>query len=202
MVEALQCTRYCVSISNLTKLEFNMGFISINETRSMCQTSSHIYTHFYWIRDKQSRSIREAFEMNVCVMNTVHQLLDHSGQATPAKHLSRDERSLEVYDIEHWPETFNSLLMHDFPSLCISVDSSVASLSGFVVTLTWTPSVDASQRIEVLVYISALTVLLCLVLRTCFMGIARVSLEQFAETQGGSSLLADQLHSLVTKGEL
>ena len=140
--------------------------------------------------------------MNVCVMDTVHQLLDRSGQATPAKHICRDERSLEVYDIEHWPETFNSLLIHDFPSLCISVDSSVASLSGFVVTLTWTPPVDVSQRIEVCVYIFALIMLLSLVLRTCFMGMARVSLEQFSGTQGGSSLLADQLHALVTRGEL
>jgi hypothetical protein len=140
--------------------------------------------------------------MNVSVMKTVHQLLDHSGQATPAKHIARDQRSLEVYDIEHWPETFNSLLMHDFPSLCISIDSSVASLSGFVVTLTWTPPVDASQRVEVFVYIIALTVLLCLVLHTCFLGISRVSLEQFADMQGGSSLLTDQLHALVSKGEL
>ena len=139
-------------------------------------------------------------------MNTVQQLLDSSGQATPARHLSRDERSLDVYDIEHWPETFNALLMHDFPSLRISVDSSVASLSGFVVTLTWTPPVDASQQIAVCVYIFVLTVLLGLVLRTCFISncipLARVSLEQFASTQGGSSLLADQLHALVTRGEL
>jgi hypothetical protein len=140
--------------------------------------------------------------MNVSVMETVHLLLDRSGQATPAKHLSRDERSLEVYDIEHWPETFNSLLIHDFPSLCISVDSSVASLSGFVVTLTWTPPVDASQRIEVFVYIFALIMLLGLVLRICFMGMAQVSLDQFNGTHGGSSLLADQLHALVNRGEL
>ena len=144
--------------------------------------------------------------MNVCVMNTVHQLLDSSGQTTPAKHLSRDERSLEVYDIEHWPETFNSLLMHDFPSLRISVDSSVASLSGFVVTLAWTPPVDASRQIGVVVYILALTVLLGLVLYTCFMSSsipsARVSLEQFSAIHGGSSLLADELHAIVNRGEL
>ena len=141
-------------------------------------------------------------DMKVCVMNTVHQLLDRSGQATPAKHIARGDCSIEVYDIEHWPETFNSLLMHDVPSLRISVDSSVASLSGFVVTLTWTPPVDASHRIEVCVYIFALTVLLGIVLYTCFIGITRVSLEQFAEMQGGSSLLTDQLHALVSKGEL
>jgi len=69
------------------------------------------------------------------IVETVHLLLQQSGQSVPAKILTIDINSVQIYDVEHWPETFNTLLLHDTPSLVISVDSSNASVSGFVVTL-------------------------------------------------------------------
>jgi len=83
--------------------------------------------------------------MKTCVMDTVHTVLRKSGQSVPAKHISISENSLQVYDVEHWPETFNSLLLHDFPSIAISIDSSTASVSGFVITLAWNPPIDVSE---------------------------------------------------------
>jgi len=155
--------------------------------------------------------------MDESVMKTVHILLDRSGQAVPAKHISRDDRSLEVYDVEHWPELFNSILRHDFPSLSISIDSSVASLSGFIVTLVWSPPVDASKWIASAVYLTVLAVILCFVLRTCSVGMTRVPIEKLTQLtelyngpvnfsgnshSNGSSLLAEQLHSLMTRSDL
>jgi hypothetical protein len=94
-------------------------------------------------------------------MDTVHALLDKSGQAVPAKHISIGKHSLQIYDIEHWYENFNSLLLHDFPTLVISIDSSSASLSGFVITLHWTPPLDATQWIGTVVHI--LVMCICLI---------------------------------------
>ena len=69
------------------------------------------------------------------IIQTVNALLEQSGQSVPAIFLTIDINSAQIYDVEHWPETFNSLLLHDTPSLVISTDSSNASVSGFVVTL-------------------------------------------------------------------
>jgi hypothetical protein len=155
--------------------------------------------------------------MDESVLKTVHTLLERSGQAVPAKHIARDDRSLEVYDVEHWPELFNSILRHDFPSLSISIDSSVVSLSGFIVTLTWSPAVDASKLIASAVYLTVLTVILCFVLRTCSVGMTRVPIEKLTQLtelyngplnfsgpshSKGSSLLADQLHALMARSDL
>ena len=98
--------------------------------------------------------------MKVQIMDTVHALLHQSGQAIPAKHISIGKHSLQVYDVEHWYESFNSLLLHDFPTLLISIDSSSASLSGFVITIHWTPPLDTTRCIGTFIHI----VLMCLVL--------------------------------------
>ena len=98
--------------------------------------------------------------MKTRVMESVHDLLQQSGQSVPAKHLSIGKRSIQIYDVEHWPESFNSLLLHDIPSIVISIDSSTASLSGFVVTLHWKPSVDMSQCVGIFVH----CLLLCCVI--------------------------------------
>lgn len=86
-------------------------------------------------------------------METVHALLQQSGQAIPAKHISIGKNSLQIYDIEHWYENFNSLLLHDFPTVVISIDSSSASLSGFVITIHWTPPLDAFRWVGILAHI-------------------------------------------------
>lgn len=113
--------------------------------------------------------------MKTLVMQTVHALLAQSGQGVPAKHMSIDANSLQVYDVEHWPESFNSLLVHDFPSILISVDSSDASLSGFVVTLRWDAAVDISAMACAVVHLVVATCVLCLLARACFVSFALVS---------------------------
>lgn len=42
-----------------------------------------------------------ATSMKARIMNTVHALLQKSGQSVPAKHLSIGDRSLQVYDVDH-----------------------------------------------------------------------------------------------------
>lgn len=155
-------------------------------------------------------------------MQTVHALLRQSGQAVPAKHFSTGDNSLQVYDVEHWPETFNSLLLHDFPSIVISIDSSVASLSGFVVTLCWTPPVDISRCVCDIVHVFVFCLVLSMVVRACAMGLLQVSVDdsmaQIRElylhgsgrngttrdfgAYAPSSLLTDQLRSFITQSEL
>lgn len=155
--------------------------------------------------------------MKTLIMETVHALLEQSGQTVPAKHLSVGERSLQVYDVEHWPESFNSLLLHDFPSLVISIDTSAASLSGFVVTLHWKPAVDLSQCVGVFIHCLVVFILILCVMRSCWTNLEQVSLENleyiralyFANgtsaefgTYGPSSLLTDQLRAVMSHGEL
>jgi hypothetical protein len=108
-------------------------------------------------------------------MQTVHALLQQSGQGVPAKHLSLGPTSLQVYDVEHWPESFNSLLLHDFPSIVISVDSSDASLSGFVVTLRWSAAVDVSTMVSTVVHVVVVACMLCFTVRACLLAYAQVS---------------------------
>ena len=76
-------------------------------------------------------------QMKTHVVNTVNTLLQRSGQSFPVNNLSRGKNSVQVYDVKHWPDIFNVLLLHAFPSISISVGASVASR--FVVTLRWHP---------------------------------------------------------------
>jgi hypothetical protein len=89
---------------------------------------------------------------------------------------------MQLYDIEHWPDKFNSLLLHDFPSLDISVDASDASLSGFAVTLRWNPA-NSSQLgfINETVHVLVSFLLISLVLYACCTGFNRVSMEELRE---------------------
>jgi hypothetical protein len=91
--------------------------------------------------------------MKAEIMDTVHALLQESGQAVPAKHISIGKNALQIYDIEHWYENFNSLLLHDFPAVVISIDTSSASLSGFVITIRWTPPLDSFKWVCILAHI-------------------------------------------------
>ena len=97
------------------------------------------------------------------VMDTVNMLLQRSGQYFPAKNMSRDNNSVQVYDVEHWPDIFNTLLIHDFPSIVVSFDTSTSSLSGFVVTLQWRSVVDASAWVGAVVHILFMILVLCMV---------------------------------------
>jgi hypothetical protein len=150
------------------------------------------------------------------VMDTVNALLQHSGQTVPAKSLHIADNSLQVYNVEHWPETFNSLLVHDFPSLRISIDSSANSLSGFVVTLQWDALLDISQKVTVLVYFLTMFGLVCFVLHTSVTNFQNISIDHMRHIRdlylngyngtdtglGGGSRLAEQLRSLITHSEL
>jgi hypothetical protein len=155
--------------------------------------------------------------MKKLIMETVHLLLNQSGQSVPAKHLSVGDHSLQIYDVEHWPESFNSLLLHDFPSIVISIDSSGASLSGFVVTLHWKPAVDFSEFIGVLVHCSFLFVVIIVVLQACWGNMQNVSLQNIEDVRvlylgnnttkgfgayGPSSSLTDELRAVMSHGEL
>jgi hypothetical protein len=147
------------------------------------------------------------------IVDTVNLLLQQSGQSVPAKILTIDENSVQVYDVEHWPETFNSLLLHDTPSLVISTDSSNASVSGFVVTLHWNPPVDISKWFGSVMHCLVVFVMILVVTRCCVEGMHQLSLddtptkirELYLRGAGGnatardfgayapSSLLAEQL---------
>ena len=150
-------------------------------------------------------------------MNTVHLLLERSGQSVPAKHLSNGTRSVQVYDIDHWPESFNSLLVHDFPSIIISIDSSSASLSGFVVTIQWKPVVDRSDCIRFVSHIIFLCVLIAYVSHACLANIESIPLNNIQEinemylsnstaghfgADGPSSPLTDELRAVMAQGGL
>ena len=152
-------------------------------------------------------------KMKERVMNTVHALLQRSGQSVPAKHLSISDRALQVYDVDHWPESFNSLLLHDFPSIIISIDSSVASLSGFVITLQWKPVVDRSDFIRFVAHILIMCVLISYVSRVCLANFHNVPLNSIQEIKeiyignstagtfgahGPSSLLTDELRAVMS----
>jgi hypothetical protein len=158
-----------------------------------------------------------ARQMKHLVMETIHLLLKQSGQSVPAKHLSIGDRSLQIYDVEHWPESFNCLLLHDFPSIVISIDSSGASLSGFVVTLHWKPAMDISEYIGVFVHCSFLLILSMIVLNSCWGNIQNVSTDSIEDMRmlyfgnnttkgfgahGPSSSLTDELRNVMSHGEL
>lgn len=155
--------------------------------------------------------------MKTLVMETVHALLQQSGQSVPAKHLSCAPTSLQVYDVEHWPESFNSLLLHDFPSIVISIDSSDASLSGFVVTLRWRAATDVSTMASTVVHLVCVACVLVFMVRVCLSAYAQVSPHKMADianlyrvgSTGTSAVFApppspltDELRRLMVHSEL
>jgi hypothetical protein len=154
--------------------------------------------------------------MKTRVMESVHDLLQQSGQSVPAKHLSIGKRSIQIYDVEHWPESFNSLLLHDIPSIVISIDSSTASLSGFVVTLHWKPSVDMSQCVGIFVHCLLLCCVIVFFVNMCWGNIQNIEIEKlkqirlvYAGVNGTGfgahdppSILTDELRAVISQGEL
>jgi len=116
----------------------------------------------------------------MCVVNT---LLQRSGQNFPAKYLTRETNSVQVYDVEHWPDVFNTLLIHDFPSIIVSFDTSTASLSGFIVTLTWRSPVNASAWISILVHILSMVICLSLVVRATLVSLHNISPDEIQRVQ-------------------
>jgi hypothetical protein len=157
--------------------------------------------------------------MKTRVMHTVHTVLQKSGQTIPAKHISISENSLQVYDVEHWPESFNSLLVHDFPSIMISIDSSTASISGFVITMQWNPVTDISQWVSIGVHICAMCVLLTTLTCLCFTALQQVSVDEIERIRsmyilgynatvhefgvyGPSSLLTDELRAVMAHRDM
>jgi hypothetical protein len=154
-------------------------------------------------------------------MDTVHMLLQRSGQAVPAKNISIGKHALQIYDIEHWHENFNSLLLHDFPTLVISIDSSSASISGFVVTIHWTPPLDATQLIGTVVHICVILLGLFLVVCCCMSQIQSIphddlskiwdiyrgissdgTAHSFGVDTTPTSLLASELRSVIAQGDM
>ena len=131
------------------------------------------------------------------IVETVHLLLQQSGQSVPAKILTIDINSVQIYDVEHWPETFNTLLLHDTPSLVISVDSSNASVSGFVVTLQWNPPVDLSRWFGSVIHCLVMFVMIAMIARICADTLIQISLDDTAAdirqlylTGGGTNSLS------------
>lgn len=164
-------------------------------------------------------------KMKQAVIDTVNSLIQTSGQHVPAKILTSGRNSLQVYDVEHWPEAFNSLLLHDFSSLVISIDSSSASLSGFVITLRWNAPVDFSEYVGSIVHILVMFVFLCILVQTSIVHVEKVSStamteirnsylfgENYTATDGSTtrsfgantqaSPLTDKLRSFMTHNEL
>jgi hypothetical protein len=157
--------------------------------------------------------------MKTRVMHTVHTMLQQSGQSVPAKHLSISKNSLEVYDVSHWPESFNSLLLHDFPHIVICIDTSSASISGFVVTLRWNESTNISEWVSVLVHVLVMGVLLTVMINLCVVQLKHVPVDELDRIRslyagsnnatmhefgvyGPSSQLTDELRSVMSHNEV
>jgi hypothetical protein len=153
--------------------------------------------------------------MKTRVIDTVNTLLQRSGQAFPVKNLSNGNNSVEVYDVEHWPDIFNALLLHDFPSIVFSFDASTASLSGFVVTLRWRQAIDCSECIGMVVHILVMFLCLCIVVRSIVLSLENISIEKIQRVQemymagrnsstgeGTSSLLTEHLRAAMAHNEL
>jgi hypothetical protein len=149
------------------------------------------------------------------VIDTVNALLERSGQSFPVKHISNSPNSVEVYDVEHWPDSFNTLLLHDFPSMVVSFDTSTASLSGFVITLEWKQFIDASEWVGVLVHIIVFVLCLFGVVHTVLESFHSVShsdmqnMKEFYQMARNSSsddvasfLLAEQLRVVMSQSDL
>jgi len=129
-------------------------------------------------------------QMKNDVMDTVNTLLQRSGQSFPAKNLTNERNSVHVYDIEHWPDVFNTLLLHDFPSIVVSFDTSTASLSGFVVTLKWGSRVNASEWVSAIVHVLFLLLCISLIVRTIIVSLQSISTEE-----------VERVHAMYTTGK-
>ena len=149
------------------------------------------------------------------VMDTVNMLLQRSGQYFPAKNLSRDNNSVQVYDVEHWPDIFNTLLIHDFPSIVVSFDTSTSSLSGFVVTLQWRSVVDASAWVGAVVHILFMLLVLCMVFFAIWTSLQNITPDEMKRVhaiyvldrnsstgEAPTSLLAEHLRVVMVNNEL
>jgi hypothetical protein len=149
------------------------------------------------------------------VMDTVNMLLQRSGQYFPAKNMSRDDHSVQVYDVEHWPDIFNTLLIHDFPSIVVSFDTSTSSLSGFVVTLQWRSVVDASAWVGAVVHILFMLLVLCMVFFAIWTSLQNITPDEMKRVhaiyvldrnsstgEAPTSLLAEHLRVVMVNNEL
>ena len=149
------------------------------------------------------------------VIGTVNALLERSGQSFPAKQISNTSNSIEVYDIEHWPDSFNTLLLHDFPSIVVSFDTCTTSLSGFVITLEWKPFMDASEWVGVFVHIIVFTSCLLILVRSVLKSFHNVShsemlnMQEFYQTGRNNStgdvasfLLAEQIRAVMSQSQI
>ena len=149
------------------------------------------------------------------VIDTVNTLLQRSGQSFPVKNMSSDKYSVQVYDVEHWPDVFNTLLVHDFPSIVISFDTSTASLSGFTVTLQWKPAFDSSALVGAIVNIIFMLMCLTLMIVYILSSMRNVSTQEIEKVQkmylfsrnsstGETpvSLLTEHLRNIMVNNEL
>jgi hypothetical protein len=142
--------------------------------------------------------------MKTQVIDTVNTLLQRSGQSYPVKNMSTDKYSVQVYDVEHWPDVFNSLLVHDFPAIVISFDTSTASLSGFTVTLQWKPVLDSSAWVGAVVNILVMITCLTMLVFAIFSSMQNVSKEEIEKVQevclqGRNSSTGETPTSLLTE---
>ena len=112
------------------------------------------------------------------VMDLVNTLVQRSGQSFPVKNLTNERNSVQIYDVEHWPDVFNTLLLHDFPSIVVSFDTSTASLSGFAVTLKWGSRINAYEWVSVIVHILFLLLLISLIVHSTLVSLQGVSIEE------------------------
>ena len=148
-------------------------------------------------------------------MDTVNMLLQRSGQYFPAKNMSSDDHSVQAYDVEHWPDIFNTLLIHDFPSIVVSFDTSTSSLSGFVVTLQWRSVVDASAWVGAVVHILFMLLVLCMVFFAIWTSLQNITPDEMKRVhaiyvldrnsstgEAPTSLLAEHLRVVMVNNEL
>ena len=141
--------------------------------------------------------------MNTQVIDTVNTLLQRSGQSYPVKNMSTDMYSVQVYDVEHWSDIFNTLFVHDFFAIVISFETSTASLSGFTVTLRWKPVLDSSALVgavvNILVMMTCLTVLVFAILAS-MQKVSKEEIEKVQEVclQGRNSSTGETPTSLLT----
>lgn len=85
---------------------------------------------------RKALGIGNTFRLRKRVLQSVNMLLDNTHQKTPVRYLVADEVTLHLMDIENWQANFNTLLQYDFPNLTVAVESSPASVSGFIVSIT------------------------------------------------------------------
>jgi len=152
--------------------------------------------------------------MKEAVIDAVNTMVQRSGQNFPVKIMNTDHNSVQVLDVEHWPDIFNTLLMHDFPSILISFDTSTTSLSGFTVTLRWRPKHDASLCVGVFIHVLFMSLCLAMLVRVILASLNGVKVEEMqlvygiylnATNSAGAStpsLLTQHLRAVMVHSEL